>query len=650
MSLTYENENSTFSMQMDEFPNNFDFKAVIMDHDLDKMLSKNKKNPLLFNKGFAKKVQSFSPIQSENNIIDPLNMNKNEDETFQKMDFSQNQMPIDQINVNIENSEIPNINGQISNNQSYLLSDAIKRITDFHYNNDKYTEVKNRADEMDSIINISHREREPDSAMLKSSKHQKMLDHSPIQMRRQLTPKRYVKIAKNKANPSTSPMIMPKNTGGLRRMNKDKSPMSALERKKDKDNIDEKEINLFKKKKIKTIRQGKGDGTLKTKKAKQKDKPFPDLQSQGSLDSIKSGFGGVQGLLDIFHNNKGKDSARSEMDKYQLRKKTIKNEEKEKQKDGPLKGILLDPNRKKQMKKHFVVFVDLPEFKEGDEEAIINKNRKKYKKEREQINIHRLKKKLHKFVIKPNDPILSTIYPKYYLSDQIEKKKFVTEIEVCKIHIKFQKKNKPADNGEIFNSSINALKKTIQFSDRKNTLLYPVYRKNQVMTYDVSTYVKLIGQQTFKLYLSYRSYLIEMLSQLKEDFELILFSSKNSLKYVEKVAEALEKDNEKFFDHIICIDDMYYYKDIDFYILDLNVLLFQANLPNTINGNNVNVQSLQQSQSNLAQDKLYTQLNHTMNQAKNSEQTAASNQPQKPLIRNLKDVIVVANTCGMSEM
>lgn len=69
------------------------------------------------------------------------------------------------------------------------------------------------------------------------------------------------------------------------------------------------------------------------------------------------------------------------------------------------------------MKKHQVIFVDLPEFKEADEEAIIVKNRKKYKKEREQINIHRLKKKLYKFQIKPNDPILSTTYPKYYLSD-----------------------------------------------------------------------------------------------------------------------------------------------------------------------------------------------------------------------------------------
>lgn len=44
------------------------------------------------------------------------------------------------------------------------------------------------------------------------------------------------------------------------------------------------------------------------------------------------------------------------------------------------------------------------------------------------------------------------------------------------------------------------------------------------------------------------------------------------MKYVEKVAEAIEKDNEKFFDHLISIEDMYYFKDIDFYILDLNIL------------------------------------------------------------------------------
>jgi hypothetical protein len=35
------------------------------------------------------------------------------------------------------------------------------------------------------------------------------------------------------------------------------------------------------------------------------------------------------------------------------------------------------------LKKKIVVFADLPEFKEEEEQAIINKNRKKYKKDRE---------------------------------------------------------------------------------------------------------------------------------------------------------------------------------------------------------------------------------------------------------------------------
>lgn len=153
------------------------------------------------------------------------------------------------------------------------------------------------------------------------------------------------------------------------------------------------------------------------------------------------------------------------MDKYQVTRLQIAKQEKLKgeQVQGQPKGILLDPSRPKKLaKKKQVVFADLPDFKEEDEQAIINKNRKKYKKDREQINIHRLKKKYHKFQIKPNDPILSTTYPKYYLSDQVEKKKFVTEIEVCKIHVgdlkikgindkkklnelqvKYQKKNTP---------------------------------------------------------------------------------------------------------------------------------------------------------------------------------------------------------------
>lgn len=46
---------------------------------------------------------------------------------------------------------------------------------------------------------------------------------------------------------------------------------------------------------------------------------------------------------------------------------------------------------------------------------------------------------------------------------------------------------------------------------------------------------------------------------------------------MEKVAEAIEKDNEKYFDHLIGVDDMYHFKDIDFYILDLNILLYNSN-------------------------------------------------------------------------
>ena len=39
------------------------------------------------------------------------------------------------------------------------------------------------------------------------------------------------------------------------------------------------------------------------------------------------------------------------------------------------------------------------------------------------------------------------------------------------------------------------------------------------------------------------------------------------------MVEAIEKNNEKYFDHIISTDDMFYFKDIDFHILDLNILM-----------------------------------------------------------------------------
>lgn len=53
------------------------------------------------------------------------------------------------------------------------------------------------------------------------------------------------------------------------------------------------------------------------------------------------------------------------------------------------------------------------------------------------------------------------------------------------------------------------------------------------------------------------------------------------MKYLEKVCEAIEKDNDKIFDHLISTEEMFYYKDIDFHILDLNILLGSGtnNLP-----------------------------------------------------------------------
>ena len=102
-----------------------------------------------------------------------------------------------------------------------------------------------------------------------------------------------------------------------------------------------------------------------------------------------------------------------------------------------------------------------------------------------------------------------------------------------------------------------------------------VFKKNQVTSYDASTYVKMFGQQNFKLYISYRSYMLEMLTELSNDFELILFSTSNSQKFVTKVLEALNKGNEKypFFDHTVSNEDTFHFKDIDFNILDLKAFI-----------------------------------------------------------------------------
>ena len=77
-----------------------------------------------------------------------------------------------------------------------------------------------------------------------------------------------------------------------------------------------------------------------------------------------------------------------------------------------------------------------------------------------------------------------------------------------------------------------------------------MYKKNEIQEYDAATYVKLFGHSAlkvrtygflihFQIYLNYRPYLKEMLSELKKnDFELMLFSFHNA-KYLQEVAATL---------------------------------------------------------------------------------------------------------------
>jgi len=79
-------------------------------------------------------------------------------------------------------------------------------------------------------------------------------------------------------------------------------------------------------------------------------------------------------------------------------------------------------------------------------------------------------------------------------------------------------------------------RKTIIFN--LEILISVMLRKNETQGYDASAYVKLFGQNPYKLYLNYRPYLKEMLNDLKKDFELILMGSKD-IKYVEKIVQTL---------------------------------------------------------------------------------------------------------------
>lgn len=61
---------------------------------------------------------------------------------------------------------------------------------------------------------------------------------------------------------------------------------------------------------------------------------------------------------------------------------------------------------------------------------------------------------------------------------------------------------------------------------------------------------------------------------------MILFSS-NIESYTKKVVQALTKD-EPIFDHVISKDSLFHNKDLDFHIMDLNILLGQRDLKDII--------------------------------------------------------------------
>lgn len=78
---------------------------------------------------------------------------------------------------------------------------------------------------------------------------------------------------------------------------------------------------------------------------------------------------------------------------------------------------------------------DCGEYSEVEEEAKIIENKRKYKKHgtpdiKIVITVKRIVKEIS---IKGNDPLITTHYNRYYLSDKVEQKKYLSEIEICKI-------------------------------------------------------------------------------------------------------------------------------------------------------------------------------------------------------------------------
>ena len=80
----------------------------------------------------------------------------------------------------------------------------------------------------------------------------------------------------------------------------------------------------------------------------------------------------------------------------------------------------------------------------------------------------------------------------------------------------------------------------------------------------------MILTKSSQLYLNLRPYLKEMLQELRQDYEIIVFGS--NYQYADKIIETVQKD-EVYFDYVIKKEMISYVKNIDKNILDLNILL-----------------------------------------------------------------------------
>ena len=89
--------------------------------------------------------------------------------------------------------------------------------------------------------------------------------------------------------------------------------------------------------------------------------------------------------------------------------------------------------------------------------------------------------------------------------------------------------------------------------------------------HDEVIYIPIQNNTKVKVYVSYRPWLKELLTELKPDFELILYSGgtqPNTLKLVEGISK-----EENYFDFILSQPECSYYQQLDYYIRDLNVLV-----------------------------------------------------------------------------